>query len=135
MKTGFSLCSFSHRERPVFITWEPCNENRFFPVRKNYTGKSLFWPCTGPVRDCSETHKMKKIDLYAQIQEKTGICAPSRSNFMGSSCTKFEADHHCHGETFALYSLQAVKVVKIRYDFNNFEFHSKLSHIFSIVFF
>ena len=29
MKTGFSLCSFSYREKPVFITWEPCNENRF----------------------------------------------------------------------------------------------------------
>ena len=53
MKTGFSQCSFSHREKPVFITWEPCNENRFFPVWKNYTGKTLFWPCTGPVRDCS----------------------------------------------------------------------------------
>jgi hypothetical protein len=42
MKTGFSLCSFSHREKPAFITWEPCNENRFFPVWKNYTGKTLF---------------------------------------------------------------------------------------------
>ena len=62
---------------------------------------------------------MKKIDLYAQIQEKTGICAPSRSNFMDSSCTKFEASHHYHGETFALYSLLPVKVVKIRYDFND----------------
>ena len=25
----------------------------FFPVRIYYTGKTLFWPCTGPVRDCS----------------------------------------------------------------------------------
>ena len=24
MKTGFSLCSFSHSEKRVFITWEPC---------------------------------------------------------------------------------------------------------------
>ena len=72
---------------------------------------------------------MKKNDLYAQIQEKTGICAPSRSNFMGSSCTKFEADHHCYGETFALYSLLAVKVVKIRYDFNKFKFHFHQSNL------
>ena len=53
MKTGFSLCTFSHREKPVYISWDPCNENRFLPVGKKYTGKSLFWPCTDPVRDCS----------------------------------------------------------------------------------
>ena len=54
MKTGFSLCTFPNREKPVFISCDPCNENRLFPVGKNYTGKSLFWPCTDPVRDCSE---------------------------------------------------------------------------------
>ena len=53
MKTGFSLCTFSHREKPVSISWDPCNENRFFPVGKKYTGKSLFWPCTDHVRDGS----------------------------------------------------------------------------------
>ena len=53
MKTGFSLCTFSHREKPVSISWDPCNNYRFFPVGKKYTGKSLFWPCTDPVRDCS----------------------------------------------------------------------------------
>ena len=51
MKTGFSLCSFSHRDKPVFITGIPANENRFFPVWENYTGKTpvlaLYWPCTG----------------------------------------------------------------------------------------
>ena len=59
MKTGFSLCTFSHREKPVSISWDPCNENRFFPVGKKYTGKSLFWPCTDPVRDCSVVKKAK----------------------------------------------------------------------------
>ena len=34
MKTGISLCTFPKRENPVFITWEPCNENRFFPGGK-----------------------------------------------------------------------------------------------------
>ena len=33
MQTGFSLCTFLSG--------------------KKYTGKSLFWPCTDPVRDCS----------------------------------------------------------------------------------
>jgi hypothetical protein len=63
MKTGFSLCTFSHREKPVFITWEPCNENRFFPVWEKYTGKSPFWPFTGPVRDCS----VMTIHIFAHI--------------------------------------------------------------------
>ena len=44
MKTGFSLCSFSHMVKPVFI---PANENRFFPVWESYTGKTLNWPFTG----------------------------------------------------------------------------------------
>ena len=30
-----------------------CNENRFFPVWEKYTGKTMFWPCTGTVRNCS----------------------------------------------------------------------------------
>ena len=47
MKTGFSLCTFPNREKPVSITWEPCNENWFFPVWEKYRGKTLFWPCTG----------------------------------------------------------------------------------------
>jgi hypothetical protein len=55
MKIGFSQCSFSQREKPVFITGIQANENRFFPVWENYIGKPLFGPCTGvnPVRDCS----------------------------------------------------------------------------------
>ena len=53
MKTGVSLCTFPNREKPVFITGIQGNVNRFFPVWEKYTGKTLFWPCTGPVRDCS----------------------------------------------------------------------------------
>jgi hypothetical protein len=53
MRTGFSLCSISNREKPVFIRGIPANENSFFPVWKYYTGKTLLWTCTGPVRDCS----------------------------------------------------------------------------------
>ena len=47
------LCTFPNREKPVFITGIPAGVNRFFPVWEKYTGKTLFWPCTGPVRDCS----------------------------------------------------------------------------------
>ena len=70
MKTGFSLCSISNREKPVFITWEPCNENRIFPVWKYYTGKTLFWPCTGPVRDCSVFKKIQQLSMDMQSQNE-----------------------------------------------------------------
>ena len=36
------------------VLWEPCNENRFFPVLEKYTGKTLFWPCTA---DCSAKYE------------------------------------------------------------------------------
>ena len=42
MKTGFSLCTFSHREKPVFISWDPCNENRVFPAGKSTQEKPCF---------------------------------------------------------------------------------------------
>ena len=64
MKTGISLCSISNREKPVFINWEPCNENRFFPVWKYYTGKTLFCPCTGPIRDCSVVASKPRNSQY-----------------------------------------------------------------------
>ena len=61
---------FSHREIPVMNTGVPamrtgvpCDENRFFPVRIYYTGKTLFWPCTDPVRDCSVS-KSRGVELY-----------------------------------------------------------------------
>ena len=39
---GFPCEVFPHREKPVFITWNPCNENRLFPVRKTLQGKPCF---------------------------------------------------------------------------------------------
>ena len=42
MRTGFSLCSISNREKPVFISWDPCNENRIFPVGNTTQGN----PCS-----------------------------------------------------------------------------------------
>ena len=33
---------FPHREKPFFISWDPCNENRFFPVGNTTQGK----PCS-----------------------------------------------------------------------------------------
>ena len=49
----FTVQYFLKEKKTVFINWEPCNENRFFPVWKYYTRKTLLWPCTGPVQDCS----------------------------------------------------------------------------------
>ena len=50
MNTVFSLCTISNRENPVFINWEPCNENRFFPsveiLHKENPVLALYWPCS-----------------------------------------------------------------------------------------
>ena len=39
---GFPCVVFPHREKPVFISWDPCNENRFFPVGNTTQGKPCF---------------------------------------------------------------------------------------------
>ena len=39
---GFPCVVFPRREKPVFISWDPCNENRFFPVRKTTQVKPCF---------------------------------------------------------------------------------------------
>jgi hypothetical protein len=39
---GFPCVLFPHREKPVYISWDPCNENRFFPVGKSTQGKPCF---------------------------------------------------------------------------------------------
>ena len=41
-KQGFPCEVFPHSEKPVFITWNPCNENRLFAVRKTSQGKPCF---------------------------------------------------------------------------------------------
>ena len=39
---GFPCVVFPHREKPVFISQDPCNKKRFFPVRKTTQGKPCF---------------------------------------------------------------------------------------------
>ena len=39
---GIPCVVFPHREKPVFISLEPCNENRFFPVGNTTQGKPCF---------------------------------------------------------------------------------------------
>ena len=39
---GFPCVVIHHRKRPIFFGWDPCNENRFFPVRKATQGKPCF---------------------------------------------------------------------------------------------
>jgi hypothetical protein len=39
---GFPCVVFPHREKPVFITGFPGDENRFFPVKKTTQGKPCF---------------------------------------------------------------------------------------------
>ena len=39
---GFPCVLFPSREKPIFITGIPANENKFFPVRKSTQGKPCF---------------------------------------------------------------------------------------------
>ena len=48
------MCSFSHREKPVFITWEPCNKYRYFAVWiavqvESIRVENVLQPCIGEV--------------------------------------------------------------------------------------
>ena len=55
---GFHCVVFPHREKPVFITGIPANENRFFPcveiLHRENPVLALYWPCKGLQRkkDC-----------------------------------------------------------------------------------
>ena len=40
------------------------NENRFIPCVENFTWKTLFWPCTGPVQDCSDMSSINITTLW-----------------------------------------------------------------------
>ena len=42
LEQGFPCVVFPHREKPVFSSWDPCNENRIFPVGNTTQGK----PCS-----------------------------------------------------------------------------------------
>ena len=79
MKTRFSLCTFFHREISVMKTG-PCNENRIslqwkqvFPYEKEYTGKTLFRPCIGPVRDCSARLRAQEWLMWDLITHRLSL--------------------------------------------------------------
>jgi hypothetical protein len=95
MKTGFSLCTFSHREKPVSISWDPCNENRFFPVGKKYTGKSLFWPCTDPVRDCSARLRISCL-LHLKFEFSQTQDAWLSSRYFHKDCSNSDQPNNTH---------------------------------------
>ena len=59
MKTGFSLGSFSHREKPVFIAGVPSKDTGFSLCGKTSQGK----PCFHPVIGCAN-------------KDLKGLCAP-----------------------------------------------------------
>ena len=76
MTTGISLCSDPHREIPVINTgslqWEQGFHvmKQVFPVRIYYTGKTLFWPCTDPVLDCSVTIRMHSATFLESLARR-----------------------------------------------------------------
>ena len=49
MKTGFSPCTFSHREKPPVYSGNPVMKTGFSLCWKSTQGK----PCSGPVLACS----------------------------------------------------------------------------------
>ena len=54
-------------------TGVPCNENRVFPVRIYFAVKTLFWPCTDPVLDCSEEAQMFFFSITVQLLKTTTV--------------------------------------------------------------
>ena len=67
-------------------------------------------------------HKYKKRMGILQLQFYGFLLAPT-------AVQRSAVKRPGHGKTFALYSLLAVKVVKIRYDFNKFKFHFHHSNL------
>ena len=65
----------------------PSNKNRFFAVRITTQGKpcsgpvlALFWPCSGPVRDCSV--EMSPVEQYTIDCEYLAYFGPKKSFFL-----------------------------------------------------
>ena len=110
MKTGFSLCTFPNMEKPLFITGIAANVNRFFPVWEKYTGKTLFWPCTGPVRDCSVPNHYfyKKLSLYIKI---TSINLGLGFEFIRVSAAKNQVFILCLGKS-VMYLIKIFTILK-----------------------
>ena len=75
---GFPCVVFPHREKPVFISWEPCNENRFFPDGNTTQGK----PCShyrGGVCSVHMTTLKSLIDEQIGINKQAWKKVPPRS--------------------------------------------------------
>ena len=77
-KQGFPCEVFPHREKPVLITWNPCSENRLFPVRKTSQGKPCFHYRDG-FAVCTSSH----VCMY-YVWVLSGSCW--LTNFEGGFC-------------------------------------------------
>ena len=71
MKTGCSLCSFFSQRKTCF------HLQGFQLMRAGFSlcAKTLFWPCTGPVRDCSAPHEginQANLKIWTNVEDK--IC-------------------------------------------------------------
>ena len=81
MKTGFSLCNFSHGENLFPSPGKPVSKTGFPCVGKVYRENpvlSLYWPCTGPVRDCSvaviHLQRLKILMLLQKLFHPMVLC-------------------------------------------------------------
>ena len=95
---------------PAMRTGVPCNENRFFPVRIYYTGKTLFWPCTGPVRDCSAwTFQPCPFQLSDRIKHEfvsSTLQTQTLYSLQGNPVSQFPQGKPCFHYREPLFSLQ-----------------------------
>ena len=60
---GFPCVLFPHREKPVYISWDPCNENRFFPVGKSTQGRPCFQYRDGFAVELSQSVNLLVVNL------------------------------------------------------------------------
>ena len=68
-------------------TGVPCNENRFFPVRIYYTGKTLYWPCT--------RLQCMSLNLMSLNQDCTVFATHFLTKFRNQLLTNI-SDHKCN---------------------------------------
>ena len=96
-------------------TGVPCNENRFFPVIIYYTVKTLFWPCTDPVRDCSAIRKQCFLESNLDGLSKLTFLSLSRA-FCSANLKQFKM---CHSKSF-LWSCLLLKILAHTNAYNSF---------------
>ena len=98
-------------------TGVPCNENRFFPVRIYYTGKTLYWPCT--------RLQCMSLNLMSLNQDCTVFATHFLTKFRNQLLTNI-SDHKCNPvksrcnlEYFPSFFLPRARILCVKIWFKN----------------